>query len=88
MATLSALLGNGREAAFEIAQALETEPQNNMVRRNAVITYEILGDRENALKALANATRSLLMDMSRHPDLRNLGLDPRFRDMIAGTPNR
>ncbi len=87
LAILSALLGDMREAAFETAQALEIEPQNNSVRRNVVITYEILGDRENALKALASAPPAVLMDLNRHPDLQSLRRDPRFHVMIAGLQN-
>jgi serine/threonine protein kinase/Flp pilus assembly protein TadD len=74
-------LGNREEGEAYLRQALSQAPNNADVLRCAVLTYESLGRRDQALKFAANATPELLNQLDRHPDLADFRKDPRFREL-------
>jgi tetratricopeptide (TPR) repeat protein len=82
LALVCAFLGDTRRAESEASQALAIEPENAMVMRGAVITYEVLGQREETLRMLGNAPRYLLEELSHDPDVKDLQHDPRFLALI------
>lgn len=51
--------------------------------RHAVLTYEALGRRDEALATLHYATPELLREVDRDPDLADFRQDPRFRQLVA-----
>jgi tetratricopeptide (TPR) repeat protein len=82
LARLFALLGDRRRAEFEIMQALAIGPNNARVLRDAVFTYEALGDRARTVQVLGNAPRGLLEELSSQPDLRDLQRDKGFQELL------
>jgi hypothetical protein len=76
-------LGDRRRAEDEIDQALQFSPTDNQVIRLAVLTYELLGERDRALAAAAPATPEVLHELDRHPDLAVFRQDSRFKELIA-----
>ena len=54
---------------IEISQALNSLPGDKGVIGNAVLTYEVLGQRDKAMVLLGRAPRELLHELQRHPDL-------------------
>jgi serine/threonine protein kinase/Tfp pilus assembly protein PilF len=83
VAYYAAVLGDTRRAQAEIAQALQLSPADNEVIRCAVLTYEYLGQRDDAIQVLAGATPSLLRDLDHQPDLTMFRQDSRFRELLA-----
>ncbi len=79
---LSAFLGDARRAGFEISQALATQPENPSIMRDAVTTYEVIGQREKTLEVLRNAPLQLLQELNRFPDVKDLQGDPRFAELL------
>jgi len=79
----SARLGDTQRAQTEIGQALKLSPGNKSVIRNAVLTYEALAQREQAIEALHGATPELLRELEHHPDLADLSSDPRFQQLVT-----
>jgi serine/threonine protein kinase len=75
---ICAHLGDAGRANFEAAQALGLEPDNPNVIQEAVLAYETLGQRDKALEALSKAPARLMEELSRQPDTKELGRDPRF----------
>ena len=49
----------------------------------AVMTYVALGEREPALRLLESASREVLEDLNRQPDLAQFSLDPRYQQIRA-----
>jgi len=84
VAYFSARLGDRRRAEDEIAQALQSSPENARVVLRAVLTYEALGMRQEAISTLPLATSELLREIDRDPDLGDFARDLRFRQMVAG----
>lgn len=84
VAYFSARLGDRRRAEDEIAQALQSSPENARVVLRAVLTYEALGMRREAISTLSLATSELLREIDRDPDLGDFARDLRFRQMVAG----
>ena len=82
LALVSAFLGDSSTALFEGRQALSFEPENAIVMREAVIMYEVLHQREEALQVLRRAPRGLLSELSRQPDVKGLQQDSRFQELI------
>ena len=78
LALVLAFLKDARRAESEASQALAIEPENAMVMREAVITYEALHNRDTSLRLLANAPRPLLEELSHDPDVKDLQQDTRF----------
>jgi hypothetical protein len=68
---------------MKIEQALQLSPSDSEVIRRAVLTYEMLGERDRALAVAERATSSVLHELDRHPDLAVLSQDSRFRELIA-----
>jgi tetratricopeptide (TPR) repeat protein len=83
-----ARLGDDKRAGMEIAQAIKFLPQDAVVQRLAVQTYETLGKREKSLEILAVARPALLSALSRQPDLAGLRQDPRFVERLTRTPDK
>jgi len=88
VAYCAARLNDKTRAETEIAQALRLWPGDKLVRRNAVLTYEALGERQRAFEVLQQATPALVHELQHHPDLADFWLDPRFfkldRDIKQG----
>jgi serine/threonine protein kinase len=83
LALISAQLGDSRQAEFEVNQALAFEPENTMVMREAVIAYEVMRQRDKTLDLLRRAPSTLVRELNRQPDLKDLRQDSRFRAMIS-----
>jgi eukaryotic-like serine/threonine-protein kinase len=83
VAHFEARLGEKRRAHEEVAQALHAAPADSQVIRNAVLTYNALGERDRALRALEQATLPVLLDVERHPDLADFCQDSRFKEVKA-----
>ena len=83
LAYSSARLGNATRARFEIAQATQQAPTDSQVLHMAVMTYVALGEREPALRLLESASREVLEDLNRQPDLAQFSLDPRYQQIRA-----
>ena len=81
-AYFAARSGEPTWAQAEIAQALHSSPGDNRIVRHAVLTYEVLGRRDEALASLTTATPELLRELDQDPDLLDLRRDPRFRQVI------
>ena len=88
LALVSALLGDLSAARFEASQALSMEPENAIVVREAVIMYEVMQQREEALRLLRRAPRWLLGELSRQPDVKGLQQDSRFQELIRAQVTR
>jgi tetratricopeptide (TPR) repeat protein len=88
LALLSAHLGDSSAAQFEASQALSLEPENAIVMRDAVLMYEVMHQREEALRLLQRAPRRLLGELSRQPDVRGLQQDSRFQELIRAQATR
>ena len=74
----AARLGDGRLAGPELARALAIDPENSDVMRSAAIGFEVMREREKALKALHAAPTYLLTELARNPDAGELSRDARF----------
>jgi tetratricopeptide (TPR) repeat protein len=83
LAYLHARLGSKDQARLQIAAALNSPGRDNQVVLCAVLTYEAMGDREQALAKAAMATAQNLTVMDHHPDLEDLQRDSRFRLLMA-----
>jgi tetratricopeptide (TPR) repeat protein len=82
LALVAARLGNSQRAVSEINQALVMEPENAAVVREAVIAFEVLGDRKRALQLLQDAPPQILRELNTNPDVKELRRDPRFSDLV------
>ena len=75
-------LDDQARARADISRALYAAPQDGRVIFCAVLIDEALGERDHALEVLRLAPGALLRMLARHPDLKDLGRDPRFRTML------
>jgi eukaryotic-like serine/threonine-protein kinase len=82
LAQVSARLGNPGRAEFELRQALSMAPENAIVTRHAVLTYEILQERQKGLDLLRGVPVQAIEELGRSPDAKDLRRDPRFEDLI------
>ena len=57
------------------------------VIRNAVLTYEVLGERDRAIQVLNGAKPELLQELARQPDLSDFRNDSRFKQLVAENSN-
>jgi len=80
---LAARLGDRRRGQDEVEQALQLAPNDKVVIHRAVLTYEMLGERDRALTIAETATADVLRELDRHPDLADFRQDPRFRELKA-----
>ncbi len=87
VAYISARLGDRKRAEDEIAQALQLSPGETKVIRNAVLTYEVLGERDRAIQVLGGAPPELLHELDRQPDLADFIQDSRFKQLVAKNSN-
>jgi Flp pilus assembly protein TadD len=81
LALLLAETGDPAGAAREIETALALAPANTTVLFHAVMTYERIGRRDDALRAwhaLAK-TGTFVEEIERRPELKALRADPRFK---------
>ena len=83
VAYCAARIGDSGRAESEISQALKSSPGDKGVIRNAVLTYEVLGQRDKAMVLLGRAPRELLHELQRHPDLAEFCQDPRFQQLVV-----
>jgi tetratricopeptide (TPR) repeat protein len=81
-AYFTARLGDLARAADDIAEAMKFSPGDTKVMRRAVLTYEAMGRRDDALQILARLGPGILGELARHPDLADLSRDVRFRKML------
>jgi tetratricopeptide (TPR) repeat protein len=88
VAYFAARLGDVKRAQDEISQALELLPGDTQVILNAVLTYETLGERDQAIKVLGLATPEVLKKVNRQPDLVDLREDGRFMQVVAQIEER
>ena len=86
-AYFAARLGDRSWAESEISQALRSSPGDKRVVLRAVLTYEALGLRNDAVATLSAATPELLRELDRDPDLAELRQDSRFRQLVDRTLN-
>ncbi len=84
VAYFSARLGDRRRAEDEIVQALQSSPGNARVTLRAVLTYDLLGRRQEAVSTLSSAPAELLREIDRDPDLADFTRDLRFKRLVAG----
>jgi tetratricopeptide (TPR) repeat protein len=82
LALFWARLRNPTQSQYEMAQALSISPENTRTMRLAVLTYEVLEQRDKALEVLRNAPPDLLNELNREPDLRELQQDSRFVELL------
>jgi hypothetical protein len=73
---------------FEISQALEMLPGDAEVIVNAVLTYETLRERDQAIKVLGLATPEVLEKLNRQPDLADFRQDIRFIKVVREIEGR
>ena len=79
----AARIGDSRRAQDEIQQALHLAPRDNTVIYRAILTYEALGLRQNALAILQEATPDLIHSLQSDPDLADFRRDLRFKKVTA-----
>jgi serine/threonine-protein kinase len=82
-AYFAARLGDRRRAEDEIRQALRLSPGDNTVIRRAILTYEALGMRMQAIEVAKTAAPELLENLKTDPDLAGFCQDPRFTELVA-----
>jgi serine/threonine protein kinase/tetratricopeptide (TPR) repeat protein len=83
VAYISARLGDRKRAESEIAQALRMSRGETKVMRNAVLTYEVLGERDRAFQELNGAKPEVLHELAQVPDLSDFCNDSRFKQLQA-----
>jgi tetratricopeptide (TPR) repeat protein len=81
-AYFTARLNDLARAADDIAEAMKFSPGDTKVMRRAVLTYEAMGRRDDALQILARLGPGILGELARHPDLADLSGDVRFRKLL------
>ena len=85
VAYFAARLGQRDLARREIGQARRFSPHDGKVIRRAVLTYEALGQRQDALTTLRDAPPAVLQELTRQPDLTDLQRDPTFQRLVRST---
>jgi tetratricopeptide (TPR) repeat protein len=79
LAYMAARLGDRQRGESEIAQALGVSPNDSETRLWAVLTYEVLGRREQSLELLARAP--IFDQIDRYEELADLRRDSRFQEL-------
>lgn len=84
VALYRARLGNKSEAQAEIRKARQLAPANRDVLWNAVLVYELGGQRDQALAALKAALKAgqPVEEVRREPALEKLRKDPRYAALV------
>jgi Flp pilus assembly protein TadD len=78
MAYSQARLGQKANARREIAQALQSPDKDKQILLCAILTYEAMGDREQALKLVGQMPAAMKITIEHHPDLAGLRKDLRY----------
>jgi serine/threonine protein kinase/tetratricopeptide (TPR) repeat protein len=81
-AYFAARLGDRKRAEDEIRQALRLSPGDNTVIRRAILTYETLALRTQALAVAGTASPELLQNLKSDPDLADFCQDSRFTQLV------
>jgi serine/threonine-protein kinase len=81
VALLCAHLGDQSRAEAEIARALQLSPDSDDTRETAIWTYEVLGERDQAIALLKNSRGPVFNFASQYPDLAELRADSRFKEL-------
>jgi tetratricopeptide (TPR) repeat protein len=79
---VAARLDDRARAEEETEQALTLSGDKTVIR-HAVLTYEVLGERGRALQIAGTASKNILRELDRHPDLADFCGDPRFKQLKA-----
>jgi len=81
IALYDAHLGRAEEAESFISRAMVASPNNSDTLFTAALVYEIIGNREKALRQLDLAAKAgfSLEEIEKEPELRKLQADPRYR---------
>jgi tetratricopeptide (TPR) repeat protein len=87
LASIAAQLGDASRAQFEIAQALQMDPKNASVLRQAVLTYEALNYRSKVIELLRDAPHSLVVELNSDAAFTALQGDQQFQELLAKKPN-
>ena len=82
-AYFAARLGDRKRAEAEIRQALRLSPSDNTVIRRAILTYEALAMRAQAVEVAKAAAPELLENLKTDPDLAGFCQDSRFTELVA-----
>jgi hypothetical protein len=80
LAYMAARLGDTQRAETEAAQALQVSRDDTDTRVWAVLTYEVLGRRDQSLELLARAP-AILGQLNRYVELADLQNDPRLQEL-------
>ncbi len=83
LASYQAFVGNREEAIKRIRRATLISPENSNVANRAVEVYELLKERDEALKWAGKALQLgySLESLNTNPELAGLCADPRFKDI-------
>ncbi len=86
-ALYQAHLGQRKDAEASIARALELSPNNGDTVFTSALVYEIIGQRERALRALDEAVKDgySLDEVAKEPELKHLQSDSRYRRWLQQT---
>ena len=84
IALYQAHLGNSQQAQEFISRALEVAPKDSDTLFTSALVYELIGQRDQALKAVQAAVKAgySLDEVEKEPELRGLQSDPRYRQWV------
>jgi tetratricopeptide (TPR) repeat protein/TolB-like protein len=82
VAYFSARLGDSTDAVRDLEQAMGFSPDDVQVKLIAVLTYEALDHRTDALEIFQRARDELRAEIERHPDLADFSRDMRSRQVL------
>ena len=85
MAYIQGRLAQRDNARNGIVQALQSPDKDKLILLCAILTYEAMGDREQALKMLGQISPAMKITIEHHPDLADLRKDLRYIKML-GSP--
>ncbi len=79
-----AALGSRKEAAAEIARAIELAPHEGLIQFRAALVYEQAGQRDRALRAVEAALKAGYRsdEFRKAPPLKALREDPRYLRLV------
>jgi tetratricopeptide (TPR) repeat protein len=80
--------GERKRAVFELEQALRSSPEDKNARKYGVLTYEAMGQRDQALEILQRVPRQLLDELELAPGTEQLRRDPRYPGIAREVRNR
>lgn len=83
MAYIQARLGQKDNARSGIAQAMKSPDKDKQILLCAILTYEAMGDREQALKMIGQISPAMKITIEHHSDLADFSRDPRFIQLMA-----